>query len=133
MPPVHPAIVHFPIALVTLSVVADQGEAFIYLFGETSIISERIARELARYGHVQRVRVTDESLMCHPMQLHGHSFRILTENGQGGAPPLKDTVIVEPRRALAFEFLADNPGDWLFHCHHAYHLAAGMARVFNYV
>ncbi len=86
-----------------------------------------------RAGERVRVTMTNESLMRHPMHLHGHSFRVLTENEQGGAPPLKDTVIVEPRRALAFEFLADNPGDWLFHCHHAYHLAAGMARVFKYV
>lgn len=86
-----------------------------------------------RAGERVRVTMANESLMRHPMHLHGHSFRVLAENGQGNAAPLKDTVIVEPRRTLAFEFLADNPGDWLFHCHHAYHLAAGMARVFKYV
>lgn len=87
-----------------------------------------------RAGERVRVRMVNDSLMRHPMHLHGHSFRVLTSSAQGGAGPFKDTVIVEPNKStLEFEFMADNPGDWFFHCHHAYHLEAGMARVFKYV
>jgi FtsP/CotA-like multicopper oxidase with cupredoxin domain len=86
-----------------------------------------------RAGERVRVRIVNDSMMRHPMHLHGHSFQLLTSNQQK-APPFKDTAFVEPNRGtLEFEFLADNPGDWFFHCHHAYHLEAGMARVFKYV
>jgi FtsP/CotA-like multicopper oxidase with cupredoxin domain len=39
---------------------------------------------------------------------------------------------VPPRGTVAIEFTADNPGNWIFHCHNLYHLEAGMARVFEY-
>lgn len=83
-----------------------------------------------RAGERVRLLMKNQSLMRHPMHLHGHSFRVL--NGSN-APPLKDTVIVEPNRSLEIDFFADNPGDWAFHCHHAYHLDAGMMRVIKYV
>ncbi len=58
--------------------------------------------------------------------LHGHFFRV------GRA--LKDTVLVPGHIGrVAFDFMAHNPGDWLFHCHNLYHLESGMARVFRYV
>ena len=72
--------------------------------------------------------------MWHPMHLHGHSFRVV--NGRGNRnTAVKDTVLVKPKMhgRVELEFLANNPGNWLFHCHHAYHLAAGMECVFKYV
>ena len=72
------------------------------------------------------VRMPNHSMMLHPMHLHGHFFRV------GGA--FKDTVIVPPHMGqITFDFVADNPGDWLFHCHNLYHLEAGMARLIRYV
>ncbi len=72
-----------------------------------------------------RVSMTNMSPIHHPMHLHGHFFRV------GDA--LKETVLVPAHRGhVAFEFTADNPGDWFFHCHNLYHLEAGMARVFRY-
>lgn len=68
--------------------------------------------------------------MWHPMHLHGHFFRVL--QGAGDFCPLRHTVNVAPGETVAVEFTADNPGRWFFHCHNAYHLAAGMARVFDY-
>jgi FtsP/CotA-like multicopper oxidase with cupredoxin domain len=86
-----------------------------------------------RAGERVHVRMVNDTLMRHPMHLHGHSFRVLT-NGTPEALPIKDTAFIEPNKGtLAFEFFADNPGDWLFHCHHAYHMEAGMARVIKYV
>jgi FtsP/CotA-like multicopper oxidase with cupredoxin domain len=63
--------------------------------------------------------------MPHPMHLHGHFFEV------AGSPGLrKDTVIVEAHMGqLSIEFVADNPGHWMHHCHHLYHMEAGMMNV----
>ncbi len=80
-----------------------------------------------RTGERVRVVVTNSTTMWHPLHLHGHSFQL----ANGGAR--KDTVIVRPKQRVTFEFDADNPGQWLTHCHNAYHAARGMMGVFSYV
>ena len=83
-----------------------------------------------RKGEWVRVHLTNQSMMTHPMHLHGHFFQL--ENGTGRGP-FKDTVLVEPHMGEAtLDFVADNPGDWFFHCHIAYHMESGMARVLSY-
>lgn len=68
--------------------------------------------------------------MAHPMHLHGHSFQVVNGTGRG---PYKDTALVRPHMdRVAFDFLADNPGEWFFHCHNAYHMESGMARLVSY-
>ncbi len=86
-------------------------------------------------GDRVRVLFTNSTMMYHPMHLHGHFFRILPQAGEWNAPMavLKDTFTVGPKQKLNFEFFADNPGRWFFHCHNLYHLAAGMARVVQYI
>jgi multicopper oxidase len=76
----------------------------------------------------QRVRVTwvNTTSMWHPMHIHGHTFQI---NGTG---PRKDTVIVKPRQTVTCDFDADNPGQWMTHCHNVYHAEAGMMGVIGY-
>jgi FtsP/CotA-like multicopper oxidase with cupredoxin domain len=66
----------------------------------------------------------------HPMHLHGHSFRVISRNGR----PTKfrqwqDTVVMNPRDRVEIAFVADNPGDWMFHCHVLEHQAGGMTSV----
>ena len=79
-----------------------------------------------RGGELIRVRLTNMSMAFHPMHLHGHFFRV------GAAR--KDTVVVQPHMGrVVFDFVADNPGKWFFHCHNLYHMEGGMARVFRYV
>jgi FtsP/CotA-like multicopper oxidase with cupredoxin domain len=81
-------------------------------------------------GEWVRFHLTNRSMMTHPMHLHGHFFQLQTGTARG---PLKDTVLVEPHMGEAtFDFVADNPGDWLFHCHIVYHMESGMARVLSY-
>lgn len=82
----------------------------------------------------ERVRVVMKNLtnMWHPMHLHGHFFRVLARDTDTDLLPLKHTVNVGPKETLAFEFIADNPGRWIFHCHNLYHIDAGMGRVFIY-
>jgi FtsP/CotA-like multicopper oxidase with cupredoxin domain len=85
---------------------------------------------LIRQGERVRVELVNETPMWHPMHLHGHFFRLL--NDAGPFCPLKHTINVAPRSSERFEFTADNPGRWFFHCHNLYHLEAGMARVWEY-
>jgi FtsP/CotA-like multicopper oxidase with cupredoxin domain len=82
-------------------------------------------------GDRVQLELVNQTMMWHPMHLHGHFFRVL--QGAGEYCPLKHTVNVAPAETVRIEFTADNPGNWFFHCHNAYHLEAGMARQFQYV
>lgn len=66
----------------------------------------------------------------HPMHLHGHVFRVLSRDGRP-APRREwlDTVLMAPGERVEIAFVADNPGDWMFHCHVLEHQAAGMMAV----
>ncbi|MET8630359.1 multicopper oxidase family protein [Kitasatospora sp. NPDC004669] len=77
----------------------------------------------------QRVRLsyTNTTMMWHPMHFHGHSFAVGGPNG-----PRKDTVMVLPGQTVTCEFDTDNPGQWVTHCHNAYHEEAGMIGVLAY-
>ena len=59
----------------------------------------------------------------HAMHLHGHHFRAL---GSGGPGPLRDTLLIAAGEKSEIAFVADNPGDWLLHCHMVEHAASGM-------
>jgi FtsP/CotA-like multicopper oxidase with cupredoxin domain len=83
-----------------------------------------------RQGERVQVSLANQTMMWHPMHLHGHFFRVL--QGAGERAPLKHTVNVAPKETVRIEFTADNPGRWIFHCHNLYHLEGGMARVFEY-
>ena len=77
----------------------------------------------------ERVRVTliNDTMMPHPIHLHGHFFELVT--GHGAYGPRKHTVNVPPGGKMTFDVTADAAGDWAFHCHNLYHMAAGMMRV----
>jgi FtsP/CotA-like multicopper oxidase with cupredoxin domain len=63
----------------------------------------------------------------HPMHLHGHSFRVISRNGKPEPHrPWLDTVLLGPEEKVEVAFVADNPGNWMFHCHITEHMAAGM-------
>ncbi len=83
-----------------------------------------------RRGERVQFKFINETMMHHPMHLHGHFFRVLT--GAGDFSPLKHTVDVPPFETRTIEFAADEPGDWMMHCHILYHAEVGMARVVHY-
>ncbi len=83
-----------------------------------------------RRGQRVRLRFVNDTDMYHPMHLHGHTFQVRTPRASG---PRKDTVLVLPRRTVEVDFDADNPGQWLTHCHNIYHGEAGMMTVVSYV
>jgi CopA family copper-resistance protein len=85
--------------------------------------------EPIRFERDERVRVNliNNSMMNHPIHLHGHFFEVVT--GQPHGNPVKHTVNVMPGGKASFDLTADAPGDWAFHCHLLYHMHAGMMNV----
>ena len=86
---------------------------------------------LIQKGQNVRIILFNNSMMRHPMHLHGHDFRVL--NGQGEYAPLKNVVDIMPMETDTLEFAANQSGNWFFHCHILYHMMAGMGNVFSYV
>ncbi|HEX7750802.1 MAG TPA: copper resistance system multicopper oxidase [Novosphingobium sp.] len=76
----------------------------------------------------ERVRVTlvNDTMMAHPIHLHGHFFELVT--GHGAYSPRKHTVLVQPGGKVSWDVTAVE-GDWAFHCHMLYHMHAGMMQV----
>lgn len=78
-------------------------------------------------GERVTIEMKNQTMMMHPMHLHGHHFQIVAVNGQELDGALRDTVFVPPMASVTFAFDAVNPGKaWAFHCHHLYHMATGM-------
>lgn len=78
-----------------------------------------------RYGERVRLKFINETMMAHPMHLHGMFFQL--ENGQPLSKlPNKNVVIVKPGDSYSVLLSADEPGEWAFHCHLLYHMMAGM-------
>ena len=80
-----------------------------------------------RYMERVRVNLINDTMMPHPIHLHGHFFEVVT--GNSGHHPLKHTVNVLPGGKVSFDLTADGLGDWAFHCHMLLHMHAGMFRV----
>jgi CopA family copper-resistance protein len=87
-------------------------------------------RILINKGEVLRLIIRNNSMMRHPMHLHGHDFRVL--NSQGEYSPLKNVIDIMPMETDSIEFAANQDGNWFFHCHILFHMMAGMGRVFTY-
>ena len=88
-------------------------------------------RILIKKGENVRIILYNNSMMRHPMHLHGHDFRLL--NGQGDYSIMKNIIDIMPMEKDTIEFAANEAGgDWFFHCHILYHMMSGMGRVFRY-
>lgn len=77
-----------------------------------------------RYGERLRVVLVNDTMMEHPLHLHGMWMEL--DNGNGDRNPRKFTINVKPGERLSFLMTADALGAWPFHCHLGYHMAAGM-------
>lgn len=77
-----------------------------------------------RYGERLRVILVNDTMMEHPIHLHGMWMEL--ENGNGEYNPRKFTLNVKPGERLSFLMTADAMGAWPFHCHLFYHMATGM-------
>jgi FtsP/CotA-like multicopper oxidase with cupredoxin domain len=83
-------------------------------------------------GERVELAIVNQTMMPHPMHLHGHEFQVVEIDGKRFAGALRDTVLVPPGRRVVIAFDANNPGLWAFHCHLLYHLHAGMFATFRY-
>lgn len=101
-----------------------------YIWSMDNKVLAETDKILIKKGEVLRITLYNNSMMRHPMHLHGHDFRIL--NGQGDYAPLKNVLDIMPMETDVIEFEANADGDWFFHCHILYHMMAGMNRVFSY-
>ncbi len=86
---------------------------------------------LIKKGENIRIVMYNNSMMRHPMHLHGHFFRVL--NGKGKYAPLKTVIDLMPMERDTIEFNASEEyGDWFFHCHILYHMMSGMGKILSY-
>jgi CopA family copper-resistance protein len=78
----------------------------------------------------ERVRLTfvNDTMMPHPVHLHGMFFDVVTIDGDH--KPRKHTLVLKRGEKVSVDVTADAPGEWAFHCHLLYHMHAGMMRVF---
>ena len=76
------------------------------------------------------ISMTNATAWHHPIHFHGHSFRVISRDGNPTVhKEWQDTVLMAPKERVEIAFVADNPGDWMFHCHILEHQAAGMMGV----
>lgn len=119
-----------PVRTVTLKLTGDMMR---YLWSINGKAIDEQSTIPVKKGEVLRLVLVNNTMMHHPMHLHGHFFRLLMPDAVDPAyAPLKHTVDVPPMSRRVIEFYADEDRDWLFHCHLLYHMMAGMARVFSY-
>lgn len=81
---------------------------------------------LVTQGERLRLILVNDTMMNHPIHLHGMFFEL--ENGNGELNPLKHTLLVKPGERITAVINAHTPGDWAFHCHLLYHMKSGMMR-----
>ena len=101
-----------------------------YVWSMDNVVLSETDKILIKKGENVRITIYNDSMMRHPMHLHGHDFRVL--NGQGDYAPLKNVLDIMPMETDIIEFNANLEGDWFFHCHILYHMMSGMNRVFSY-
>ena len=80
-------------------------------------------------GQRVRLNIVNTSNIWHPMHLHGHAYRVGTKPDS----VIKDTLLVKAGETHTIDVICNNPGQWMLHCHNAYHFEAGMAIPFSYL
>jgi len=103
-------------------------EAFIWGFDGLKF-SESGDQPAVRVGERVRITLVNDTMMEHPMHLHGVFIEL--DNGAGAHKPRKHTINVKAAERLSFDFTYDEPGNFAFHCHILYHMEAGMFRFVN--
>jgi FtsP/CotA-like multicopper oxidase with cupredoxin domain len=84
-------------------------------------------------GRRYRLKFRNASDDVHPLHLHRHSFELIRVGGKATAGVIKDVVMLAGFQELEFDFIADNPGATLFHCHQQVHMDFGFMALFRYV
>lgn len=98
-----------------------------YVWSMDNKVLSEVDKIQVEKGEILRIKLVNNSMMRHPMHLHGFDFRVLNDNGSQS--PLKNVLDIMPMETDIIEFAANTEGDWFFHCHILYHMMAGMNRV----
>ncbi len=102
-----------------------------YVWSLNNKVVSETDKILIKKGENIRIVLYNNTMMRHPMHLHGHDFRLL--NGQGDYSIMKNIIDIMPMEKDTIEFAAtEQGGDWFFHCHILFHMMSGMGRVFRY-
>jgi FtsP/CotA-like multicopper oxidase with cupredoxin domain len=84
-------------------------------------------------GKRYRLSMMNASQCVHPVHLHRHVFEVMSLNGKASSGILKDTLNLDPFGRAEVDFVANNPGPSLFHCHHQLHMDYGFMQLIQYV
>lgn len=96
-----------------------------YIWTINGQVTERSRPIELSYGERVRLKFINDTMMAHPMHLHGMFVQL--ENGQAKERlPNKHVVVVPPGQSYSVLLTADEPGEWSFHCHLLYHMSSGM-------
>ncbi len=100
-----------------------------YVWSMNNKILSEVDKIPVKKGERLRLVLHNNSMMRHPMHLHGFDFRVL--NDKGDYAPMKNVLDIMPMETDIIEFEANTEGDWFFHCHILYHMMGGMNRIFS--
>ncbi len=119
-----------PVRKITLTLNGDMTRYLWTINGTTLTEDSSIP---VKRGEIIQIEFRNDSMMHHPMHLHGHFFRLLMDGGPDPLyAPLKNVVDVPPMSRRLIEFYANEEKDWAIHCHLLYHMHAGMMKVISY-
>ena len=97
-----------------------------YVWSINNQIWPNVERPVIKEGQHVVIELMNQTMMAHPMHLHGHHFQVIGLNGNNFAGAVRDTVLVPSMGSVRIAFDANNPGRWPLHCHNLYHMLTGM-------
>ncbi|WP_292008738.1 multicopper oxidase domain-containing protein [Chryseobacterium sp.] len=116
-----------PVKEITLTLTGNMNR---YIWSMDNKVLSEVDKIHVKKGERLRITLINNSMMRHPMHLHGFDFRVLNGQGEDGfQAPLKNVLDIMPMETDVIEFDANKEGDWFFHCHILYHMMSGMNRV----
>ena len=115
---------------IELHLTGNMGKRYMWSF-DGKKYSEAPGPIPVRYGERVRLTLVNDTMMEHPIHLHGMWMHL--ENGAGEYLPRKHVVVVKPAERLSVAVTADALGPWAFHCHLLFHMDAGMFRIVEVV
>ncbi|CAM4320472.1 multicopper oxidase domain-containing protein [Paenibacillus typhae] len=100
-------------------------------------INDQVFKDLpslqVKTGDYVKLTLQNDDTVDHPIHIHGHFAQVIERNGElVRGTIMKDTVLVKPGEKVVLVFKADNPGNWLIHCHELHHAAGGMVQKLIY-
>ena len=104
-----------------------------WTINDVAFAMEQPAAVHLRHGRRYRLKMRNASDDIHPIHLHRHSFELTKFGGKATSGVMKDVVMVGGYQEVEVDFLADNPGLTLFHCHQQLHMDFGFMSLFDYV